>query len=570
MIKNKKKLLNLAPYFTFFLVSFLMIMFQIVGKATLISGDTMFHFNRFYDIKQQLATGNFSLFQTNYAFNQSGRVINAVYGPMFAYFNGFLVLITKNWFQFQIITNFIILMLGSIGMYQLLLKVNVDTIIATILSVFFINIGLIPTWIDNSSFNSWGAAIAPYALSVGLDMILNHNKPINWIKLMLVMSIIAQIHVLSTVIIAVALIPLFVLGISKTIYKKQMWLETVKAVLGTLVLTANVWGALLVLRMGNVISSPGGFNLTSFAVTPSKVDSLRSHLGLPMLIIIVFQICYLLLKNKKFNLNLLVSLEGFAFLFVSSKYFPWNYIQMHFPTLRRNLQFPSRLLIIAYPLILVGVGLSISALIRTNINWLKAGIYGFTLILMLGVLIPEIKHNKYLTMRFYDNNNVIVNDASMYHSVVSDRSKIRMASQSHDKHALLTLFTQQQPDYLPQYGKVSNKTADDYYVEQIINRQHKFKHQIQKNGVMKLSWKAKEKGKTILPIIVYRESILKVNNSNAEDVHKSLIGAPTVKQRRGFNTVYLYFKVPKLMYFFLIMSFVGWILILIKIIFMRN
>ncbi|EQE00311.1 putative cell division domain protein, partial [Clostridioides difficile CD9] len=36
----------------------------------------------------QFKTGNFSYFQTNYGFQQSGRIVNALYGPLIAYILG--------------------------------------------------------------------------------------------------------------------------------------------------------------------------------------------------------------------------------------------------------------------------------------------------------------------------------------------------------------------------------------------------------------------------------------------------------------------------------------------------
>ena len=58
----------------------------------IIGSDTIFHFNRFYETEEQIRNGNLSWFMTLYGFNQSGRVINALYGPASAYLNGLLLL----------------------------------------------------------------------------------------------------------------------------------------------------------------------------------------------------------------------------------------------------------------------------------------------------------------------------------------------------------------------------------------------------------------------------------------------------------------------------------------------
>lgn len=555
-----KKLNRIYPYIIFFSVSIILIGFQLMGHATLISGDTMFHFNRFYDIKQQIQTGNFSLFQTNYAFNESGRVINAVYGPLFAYMNGLLVLITNSWFEYQILTDLIIMMLASIGMYLFLEKIKVNRVVSILLSIVFICIGLVPTWLDNSSFNAWGAALAPYVFNIGVQMIINHKKPINWISLMVIMSIVAQVHVLSTVILSIALIPFFIIGLMNASSPKRMSWDLFKAILGTILLTSNVWGALVVLYKNNSISAPGGFNLAQAAVKPSRFQSIRGYFGIPLLIITLIQVILLIFKGRKNKLNLVVTTEGLIFLFISSKFFPWTSIEGLLPNLRRILQFPSRLLIVAYPLLLAGLGISLTNLILIKKSQTKI-IYLLLILLLLSVFLPLIKRNYLLTKRFNNPNYVIVNDASMYNSVVMNRRKIQNASKDKNKELLLRLFTQQQPDYLPLYKNTEHMTADSYYVKYIIDRQQKFHHSVEKNGVMKLSWKSIKSGKINLPIIIYRESKLIVNSKHIKDLNLSYIGTPTINEKKGNNIAYIYFVVPKVMYVFLILSIIGWTIV---------
>ncbi|MCT3495636.1 hypothetical protein EFR60_07575, partial [Lactobacillus delbrueckii subsp. bulgaricus] len=56
---------------------------------------------------------------TLYGFNQSGRVINAFYGPAFAYLNGLLLLAVGTWYRYQIITSFLVFAVGGVGgMYR--------------------------------------------------------------------------------------------------------------------------------------------------------------------------------------------------------------------------------------------------------------------------------------------------------------------------------------------------------------------------------------------------------------------------------------------------------------------
>ncbi len=186
---------------------------QLISHTILASddtADTLFHYSRFYDAGMQLKNWNFSIFQTNFlTFQQSGRIINAIYGPLFAYFNGILVLIAGNWFNYQVILAYVISLLGAGSMYYLLQKVGINKLLATVMGIIYINIGMIPAFINRSSFNGWGQALMPLVVLCGVRMIQDREKPINWIQLMLVMSLLVQVHVLSTLMAALLLLPFF-------------------------------------------------------------------------------------------------------------------------------------------------------------------------------------------------------------------------------------------------------------------------------------------------------------------------------------------------------------------------
>lgn len=53
----------------------------IIYKKVILGSDSVFHYNRFYEAAMQLKNGNFSYFLSLYGFQQSGRIVNALYGP---------------------------------------------------------------------------------------------------------------------------------------------------------------------------------------------------------------------------------------------------------------------------------------------------------------------------------------------------------------------------------------------------------------------------------------------------------------------------------------------------------
>ena len=107
-------------------VSFIFIMPQIITKSMVIGSDAIFHFNRFFETSEQIKNGNLQYFISIYGFQQSGRIVNALYSPFVAYLNGVLVLIADNWFTYQIITNFILYNIAGFSMYNFLRSGHID------------------------------------------------------------------------------------------------------------------------------------------------------------------------------------------------------------------------------------------------------------------------------------------------------------------------------------------------------------------------------------------------------------------------------------------------------------
>lgn len=54
---------------------------QLFTRKVILGSDSVFHYNRFYEAAMQLKNGNFSYFLSLYGFQQSGRIVNALYGP---------------------------------------------------------------------------------------------------------------------------------------------------------------------------------------------------------------------------------------------------------------------------------------------------------------------------------------------------------------------------------------------------------------------------------------------------------------------------------------------------------
>lgn len=557
---NWQKVLSYSlPYLAIIILTTFIISNQLIHHATFVTADRYFHFSRFYDTAQQIKTGNYSYFQNNYTSLQSGRIINALYGPFFAYLNGLLVLITGNWFTYQILMDYIVYLVGGMATYRMAKKVGVPAPAAILLALIYLTLGIMPGWIRADNFMAWGAALAPYVVMCGIDMVQDKKNPVHWVKLMLIMSILGQIHLLSTVILAVGLIPFAIYALITALNKKQVIINFVKAIAGTLVLTANIWGSFLFLYHTNKVALPKSFKLLSSAVRLSYKGSEHGQLPLLVLILLIAQVIYVLFHLKENRLNTFVTLEGGIILLVASRIMPWNYIQHLLPALGRSFQFPYRLMVIGYPLLFLGVGLTILELQKHKL------IQAISYLLLVGCLCQTTfftyKTNVELTKMYNNSNRVAI--LTTYYQITNHRTEIREATEKNNLGELFKKINRSEPDYLPIYTKkISPGMVNLLYRSEIIDQAMNYQHTVQ-GSTLHLKWRAQNSDKVCLPVVLYKQSRLEVNGKKVKPINLSAIGAPLIKQKAGINTASLTFVVPMWFWSLVIISLVGWIILIV-------
>lgn len=545
MKETSKKIINWAlPYLAIAVMTYIIMYPQIISHGVILGTDSIFHFNRFYDAAKQIQQGSWSYFQSNYSFQQSGRVINAVYGPLFAYLNGILLGIVGTWFRYQVISSFLVYFIGGVGMYQLAMKVRVSRQIALLVSLIFICIGWLPRWELAQNMNAWGAALAPYMLIVGLTMIIDRDHPVHWLPLMTLMTVIIQIHLLSSLFFTFALVPFFIIGLVQTLQRWRMVVETAKAVLGTIILTGNVWGALLMLNLHNHIAQPAPFDMLKNALKPSQFSSTRDYLIYFCWILFALQLFYVLFTFRRSLVNNVVTIMGAVILLISSTWFPWSLVQRAMPALQTMLQFPNRLTVVAYPLLLTGVAISCQQLVGSPVHdrlrlRLVTGLLLFTL---FQVVIPTTT-SVFRRTAIYESDEVL-NTSTALAWVTNDSRSLRRSVHTDYPGQLLLKVEKRAPDYLPIPKKYLNRTyVRSYaYQDQVIRPARRYRHTVLSHGRLQLSWNAQQAKKVRLPIITYHESRLTVNGQPVKHYQRSQVGAPYVHQRRGHNTVILQFQ----------------------------
>ena len=544
--KYKNKIIDyLIPIILSLVIATVLIWTDLTTRSGLTLDDTAFHFHRFYDTYQQIQNHNFSYFQMNYGMGESGRIVNALYGPFFAYLMGSLLLFCSSWLRFQILITYLIFLVGGLGIYRLSRKVKISQVVSSIVTALFLTTGYIAYWPRSNAFNSWGAVLIPFVLIQGINLLNNHKTRFSWISLGIVMAIVAQIHLLSTFFSILALIPFFIYGLVLSENKRQMWIDVFKAVGLFIVLTANVWGAFLLLYPTNQMASPIDYSpvLTAVNLSVAGTSTMWTSITEVTLLLFIVQLIYVIFNFKSSKLNTFVTLEGLVFLYLSSNLFPWQFVKDTLPAVTGYLQFPNRFTVVAYPLLFLGIGLTLNELIKSHGK--KLGMIASALAIVVVLFNVRADFNEI-------NNNITYNKG-----ITSNAKEMKEKGLA----PYINKVEINSPDYLPVRKKIKSSDITGMLMS-MSPQKNNFEQRVISNGRLELTWKDSTSKVTTLPIFIYKQSELSLNNKVIKPKVNE-IGMPQVQSRKGKNTAILSFKTPIWFTILLYISILSWVLLII-------
>ncbi len=544
--KYKNKIIDyLIPIILSLVIATVLIWTELTTRSGLTLDDTAFHFHRFYDTYQQIQNHNFSYFQMNYGMGESGRIVNALYGPFFAYLMGSLLLFCSSWLRFQILITYLIFLVGGLGIYRLSRKIKLSQVVSSIVTALFLTTGYIAYWPRSNAFNSWGAVLIPFVLIQGINLLNNHKKRFSWISLGIVMAIVAQIHLLSTFFSILALIPFFIYGLVLSENKRQMWIDVFKAVGLFIVLTANVWGAFLLLYPTNQMASPIDYSpvLTAVNLSVAGTSTMWTSITEVTLLLFIVQLIYVIFNFKSSKLNTFVTLEGIVFLYLSSNLFPWQFVKDTLPAVTGYLQFPNRFTVVAYPLLFLGIGLTLNELIKSHGK--KLGMIASALAIVVVLFNVRADFNEI-------NNNITYNKG-----ITSNAKEMKEKGLA----PYINKVEINSPDYLPVRKKIKSSDITGMLMS-MSPQKNNFEQRSLSNGRLELTWKDSTSKVTTLPIFIYKQSELSLN-SKVIKPKVNEIGMPQVQSRKGKNTAILSFKTPTWFTILLYISILSWALLII-------
>lgn len=548
---NRKKFKAIIPYLIIFVASLGTLLPQIAFHATILGSDSVFHWSRFYDIKMQLANGSFNWFQMNYTFQQTGQIVNAFYGPLFAWLNAGLLFVTSSWFQYQIVSGVILLLLSGIGIYRMCLKVNCPSYLSVIFAILYNNIGMIPVWLIGSNFSAWGAALMPYLCIQIVNLLEDKKKPYHWQAVTLIFAIVANIHLLSFIILALAFFPFLFLSFVRTKDKGRFILELVKSAIWGIGLTATIWGCFLLVYRTNKISSPGTFDLAGATIHLSSTGVALKDFLIAVAILFLLQILLAIITFKLNINNFYITFVGTLFLFLATNWLiNWSVIQKIFPGLGSSFQFPFRFTIVFYALFILGLAYSSQLVFKNN----KYGKWIYTIVIAAVTIFAYQETYSWVQRTSSQTNSVMV---------YSPKSKVfnkqQAAAFGNRPGQLFKYYLNIKPDYLPVTNKKLNPNDVRDLYEKIINDYTKYQHRVLKNGSLELKWNSTKKETKVLPLIMYEQSELVDNGTKLGHLRKSAIGNPIVQSKVGTNKAVLSFKVPFWFNMLIVINIISWI-----------
>ena len=511
---------------------------QLFTRKVILGSDSIFHYNRFYEAAMQLKNGNFSYFLSLYGFQQSGRIVNALYGPFFAYLQGGLILISGTWFRYQIVSRVLLHILAESSMYALLKQCKVKTSIALSLGLLYATTFSIQYWTMRQGFSSWGAALLPYCFIPAIHYVFYQR--VDQVRLALSMALIFQVHVLSALMLVMMYLPFYLYTFVKVTAskKKETIVKVLIAVILFLLLTVNVWGVLLYLRGANHLLDP----FINREIGKNGIDgTARYWLYTPisLMVLLILQFIYAIVNWKKLaRWKRILHFSYFVFFFLSTGLFPWQYLVENGNTFAELIQFPFRFFVPATILLLAITGLTVTRFV----NWRKS--IAVLLFAFAGVgLIQNIMDTTDRVKSAAQDGELISIVKHTY--VEGDYQTISLTMNDSDLSQFLNRVIKSTPDYVPIYGAIGEKNTYDLYYENIVTNQRTEK--LIEDNYLVLTWQADEGEELNLPIVVYKDSILTLNGKelDKDDYNLSTIGTPTVSSQEGKNKLELHYQEPE-------------------------
>ncbi len=539
-----------APFISLAIISFFLVLPQILTKNSIIGADYIFHYNRFYDAAMQIKEGNFEYFLSFYGFQSSGRMVNALYGPLMAYLQGGLVLLAGTWFRYQVLSNFVMYLLSGSTFYYLLRRHGRCQGVSLVMGIVYMTSYCTLYWVFRQSFTSWGAALFPLTLLPLKDFI--EKKEVHPVQLAVVLALMVQTHLFSSLLVIVIYFLAFCFVVTTGV-TRTFFAQLTKAVGLFVLLTANIWGSFLSVYLGNTLESP----FINDQMAAYSIDQLGKNWVLYPRFLLVFLFAYCLLyavrlKHLSTYSHVIFWLSVF-FGLLSTSLLPWNNWVLERVPFVTIIQFPFRFSVPFIVLGLYGFSGQIEQLQWSSKKWLLVAM-PFCLF-SFGQAIQET------TAKLAEWDHLSESKFVRKHTYLLTDNTSEVKESFHDRNlaTLLTLVQKSTPDYLPTNKELTGNRYD-IYAKEVLFSTTKFTKRVRSKGDMTVYWQAATTGPVTLPLIAYHQTELTLDGQaiKLNTTEQSAIGAITVTQQKGQNKLTIRYQESWAMRLSLWLTLVSW------------
>ncbi|MGF1995712.1 hypothetical protein [Enterococcus casseliflavus] len=478
---------------------------QIFSKGYVLGVDSIFHMNRIYETMMQLKTGEFNYFISLFSYQQSARIVNAFYGPGMSYILGALLLLLGSWVKFQLVTSFLVNIIGAYGVYRIAKKLSMRDSLAILSGAIYMSTYFVASWNIAGSFTGIGNMLIPYVLYYGIGMLVDKKHNFSVLGLGLSMGVLLQTHVFSSLLATLVLLPCVIYAFIKTTLKKEFLFKMLFSIGIAILLSLNVWLGMFYLLKDNQLLQTVPLDLLKNAVyfLPEKGNG-QANIGIVLSSLFFFQVINLIINWKNINNTIKILMTtGSIFLLVSSRFFPWSIFSKLFPALESFLQFPSRLIIVPTILLLVTFEYTCKYL-KKEMVLVVLGIATFFSI--------SIAQDRVMSrMTEWNSENVLASPNKKPSNISA--KELRNIIRSSDLGKILDVVRKGTSDYLPLKEPLSNQDFelfDPYskYWEYVINPNPNFEKKVSDGDII-VSWESGDEEIINVPIFKYEDTVIK-------------------------------------------------------------
>lgn len=582
---------HIQPIVIIFFISIFIVSPIILNKTPVLGVDGYFHYGRIYEAALQIKHLNLSTLNL-YSFQQSGRVVNALYSPFLTYLLGVLLLISGSWLKFQIVLNILVLFTAGLITYFISRKIGFSKNISIGLGTIYLSTNAIASFLIVSGWRSIGLAFLPLIILPMIDMLNSNFKLKNSLVLALAVSLQVQGHLLSAAFAIPVLISAFVVGFIQTHKKWLMIKYLVIAIFTSIILCLNTILPYLQLSTHNILVPPTSIDVTNSIFNPFDVLStngislLGNHISVSeniLAILSMLGIAIIIMFWKRISiLSRILIISGLAYFVLGSNLMPWPIIQLNLPEIRNFLQFSFRFTLVGEIFVLIGTLLAMKELVNStdfNFNKLLEFIVITMSVISVISLVTSVSNN---VISNYRQTTSIAQSAAinpkdlrlkpMNGHPVNTTTDLRAAWSNRDLSQLINTVDRTTPDYLP-ITKFNNK--EDYYglyTEHVLEKHSLFNKDVRSHGILHISWIQNKAHQIEVPAFIYKNTIAHLNGKkiNAITISKTPIGTININGVKGKNSLTLQYKTSHIFNLMVIVSDLSWLILIGYFIFMNT